>query len=98
MILKEIKESLKTSSHPVARALHKGEHFKVIALGMNKGMVLKEHKAQLPTKLFVLEGSVMYHEGDKKESLLPYDEIQIPVNVTHSVEAISDCLCLLTQG
>lgn len=98
MSLIEIKGTLKTSSHPVARALHKGEDFKVIALGMKKGMTLKEHKTHVPTKLFVLEGSVIYREEDKIESLLQYNEINIPVNVAHSVEAVSDCLCLLTQG
>ena len=56
MILKEIIASLENAAHPVAKALHKGDHFKVLAIGFKKGMVLKEHQAHLPTRLFVLSG------------------------------------------
>ena len=89
---------LKTASHPIAKALHKGEHFKVLVLGFNKGMILAEHKAHLTTKLTVLKGNVIYKEGDKKVNLFQFDEVEIPIEIIHSVEAIEDSLCLLTQG
>ena len=98
MHIKQIKEDLETKDHPVARAIHKGENFKVIALGFKKGMILKEHKAHLPTKLTVLEGSVIYIQDENKTVLNQYDEHEIPVEKTHAVEATSDSLCLLTQG
>lgn len=98
MILKEIALQLETSTHPVAKAFHKGEHFRVLAVGFKKGMVLKEHQTHLPTKLFVIKGKVIYVQGDMETTLSYMDEIEIPVNILHSVEALEDSLCLLTQG
>lgn len=98
MTLKDIQVQLATASHPVAKALHKGDHFKVLAMGFLKGMILKEHKAHAPTKLFVLEGKVIYRQGNEQTILERYDEIDIPVEVVHAVEAEEDSLCLLTQG
>jgi quercetin dioxygenase-like cupin family protein len=98
MKIKEIISELETATHPLVKALHKGEQFKVLAIGFKKGMVLKEHQAHLPTTLFVLGGKIIYKEKEVTTSLSMYDEIEIPVNVLHSVEAIEDSLCLLTQG
>ena len=98
MIIKEILIQLESSVNPVARALHKGDHFKVLAIGFRQGMILKEHRSPLPAKLTVLYGSVIYREAEKTVSLTQYDETDIPVNIIHSVEAVTDSLCLLTQG
>ena len=98
MILQQILTEIETSKHPVAKALHKGDHFKVLAIGFKKGMVLKEHQAHLPTKLFVLSGQIIYKQNEVCTSLSTYEEIEIPINVLHSVEATEDSLCLLTQG
>lgn len=98
MLLKEIVKQIENSTHPVAKALHKGDHFKILAIGFKKGMILKEHQTHLPAKLFVLKGEVIYTENEISTTLSEYDEIEIPVKVMHSVEALEDSLCLLTQG
>ena len=98
MILLQILEELETAKHPVAKALHKGDNFKVLAIGFKKGMILKEHVAHLPSRLFVLNGQIIYREKNVSTTLSAYEEIEIPVNVLHSVEAVDDSLCLLTQG
>lgn len=98
MKLKEILLELETANHPVVKALHKGEQFKTIAIGFKKGMILKEHKTNLPAKLFVIQGKVIYKQGEVFTLLNAYDEIEIPTNILHSVEATEDSLCLLTQG
>lgn len=98
MVIKEILEQLKTAHHPIAKAIHKGEHFKVLALGFNAGMVLKEHVAHQPAVLTVLSGTVTYHQQGVDTLLHQYEEQQIPVNIPHSVTALEDSLCLLTQG
>lgn len=98
MILQQILQEVENATHPVAKALHKGEHFKVLAMGFKKGMILKEHQAHLPTKLFVLNGKVIYKQEEVYTTLSALDEIEIPVNIIHSVEAIENSLCLLTQG
>lgn len=98
MTIKEIKEELKVSNHPIAKSLHHGTGFKVLILGFTKGMILKEHKAHIQSKLTVLEGIVIYKEDNRVIELMQYDEVEIPIEITHSVEAIEDSLCILSQG
>ncbi len=98
MIIKRIKEELKASKRPVAKSLHHGKEFKVLIVGFNKGMRLEEHKAHIPSKLTVLEGAVLYQEENRVVELKQYDELEIPIELTHSVKAIEDSLCILTQG
>lgn len=98
MVIKEVLAQLETAAHPVAKALHTGEHFKVLVLAFKAGMHLKEHKAHLPAKLTVFSGAVIYREGSKEVILNTHDQTDIPVGITHSVEATEDSLCLLTQG
>ncbi len=98
MILKEILQQLETAVNPVAKVLHKGDHFKVLAIGFKKGMLLKEHKTPLTALLTVFEGKVIYREGDMEKVLSQYESTPIPINVIHSVEAVENSLCLVTQG
>ncbi len=98
MTIKEIKEDLKTSGNPVAKSIHHGNGYKVLMMGFNKGMILAEHEAHTPSKLTVLEGAVLYKEEHRIVKLMQYDEVDIPIDITHSVEAIEDSLCMLTQG
>jgi quercetin dioxygenase-like cupin family protein len=97
-MIKEILAELETKNHPVAKALYKTDAFKVLAIAFKKGMVLKEHKASLPSKLIVMEGSIMYKNKDIERFLHKYDEHVIPADETHFVEAIEDSLCILIQG
>ncbi len=98
MTLLEIKSQLESATAPIIKIIHKNDHFKVIAMGLTKGITLKEHKTPLPAKLTVLEGSVRFKTADKNQVLEKFHELEIPVNVMHSVEALEDSLCLLTQG
>lgn len=98
MIIKEILAELETKEHPIAKALFKREGFKVLALGFKKEMILKEHKANVPTKLVVLQGTVIYKSDVTMLTLNQYDEFEIPVNELHAVTALEDALCMLIQG
>ncbi len=98
MTIKEINEQLKTAKHPVAKVLHKGDNFKVLVIGFKKRMTLKDHHASLPSKLTVISGKVVYKQNEKEIEIDLFDEIDIPINIIHSVEALEDSLCLLTQG
>ena len=98
MIIKQILEDLKSSTKPVAKILQKGKDFKIIAIGFNKDAVLDDHKTDLPAKLVVLEGKVVYKEGDKIVMMSQYDEVAIPVNVIHSVTALEQSLCMVIKG
>jgi quercetin dioxygenase-like cupin family protein len=98
MTLKELKKELSNTTYPVIKLLHHGTNFKVLVMGFNKGTILKEHKAHVRSKLTVLEGAVIYKEANRALELMHYDEVEIPIGIPHSVEAIEDSLCLLTQG
>lgn len=97
MIIKEVLQELEGREQPLAKALFKGEHFKALVLGFKKGMALKEHVAHLPSKLVVLSGAIVYRQ-EQETILHTYDEMVIPVNVPHAVEALEDSVCLLLQG
>lgn len=98
MILQDILQQVETATHPVAKAIHKGENFKVLAIAFKKNMVLKEHKTAIPAKLTVFSGVVIYEEGTIQKTLKQYEETDIPINIIHSVKCVEDALCLLTQG
>ncbi|WP_417444899.1 hypothetical protein [Joostella sp.] len=97
MTIIDVKRKLESSKSPVAQSLHQNTHFKVLVLGFKKDMVLKEHKAHRISKLTVLEGAVKYVEEGRTIILNQYEEFDIPVEVTHSVVALEDSLCLLSQ-
>lgn len=98
MIIKDLKKELESSENPVAKSLHHGSGYKVLIMGFKKGMILKDHKAHIESKLTVLEGAVIYIEKSRVVKLMKYDEVEIPIEITHSVEASEDSLCILTQG
>ena len=98
MTIKTILQELENANHPVARIHHKGVNFRVLMVGFKKGMILKEHKANLPTILTVIQGKVIYKEGEQLHHLNLHDDYQIPVGELHSVEALEDSICLLSQG
>jgi quercetin dioxygenase-like cupin family protein len=97
-MIKEILAELENKEHPVAKALYKTDAFKVLAIGFKKGMVLKEHKASLPSKLIVMDGSVMYKYVNNEILLNKHDEYVIHADEIHAVVALEDSLCLLIQG
>jgi quercetin dioxygenase-like cupin family protein len=98
MTITQIERELENAKHPVARALHKGEHSRVLAIGFKKGMILKAHEAHLPSRLLVLEGSVLYREGVRETILKAKDDIEVPMAVIHDVTALENSLCILMQG
>lgn len=98
MTIQEVENQLLNSTHPVAKVLHKGNHFKVFVLGFKKGMLLKDHQTIWPAKLTVLKGKVVYREVDREITADTHDEIVIPIETIHNVQALEDSLCLLTQG
>ena len=98
MIIKVAIAELMLKGNPVAKILHKGTAFKVIVLVFKKGMVLKEHKTSVPTKLTVMNGKVNYIGPSWNKIMDEYDDFDIPLEEIHAVEALEDSLCLLIQG
>lgn len=96
--LKLMLQEVEQSSHPVAKALQKTELNKVLAIAFKKGMFLKEHKANLFTTIYLLEGKVQYQDAERDIMMEQYGEVEILSNVSHTVEALEDSLLLLIQG
>jgi len=98
MIIQEVIEQLKSADHPVAKALHKMEHGKVLVLAFKAGMQLKDHRTPFSSLLLVLEGRVEYQQGNAVITLNKFDEMPIAPEVVHAVLCLEDAICLLIQG
>lgn len=98
MIIQEVLAQLENAVNPIVKILQRGDQFKVIVMGFKKGMVLKEHQTPIPAKLVVIDGSVLYRQGEGSVTLNRFDEQKIPVAVIHSVEALENSICILIQG
>jgi len=98
MIIKNVLSQLETAAAPVAKIIQSSEYFKTFVIGLKKGMIWKEHKTAVQTRLLVVEGDVRYVENEKSVVLHKHDDMQIPVNILHSLEAGEDSLCFLIQG
>ncbi len=98
MIIKEAIAELESKGNPVAKLMHTGVAFKVIILAFKKGMSLKEHKTSVPTKLTVINGNVKYSSDNLIRTIDTYEELEIPLEEIHSIEALEDSLCILIQG
>jgi quercetin dioxygenase-like cupin family protein len=97
-IIKRIQAKIKTATKPVTETLHRNEDFQVIMVGLNSGVSLPRFQTKVPAKITVLSGSVTYHDAEDITPLFSGDELDIPVNVTHSVRATERSICLLTRG
>ncbi len=98
MILKNILTEIQGADKPVARMFRKGEHFHVLAIGFKERMVLEEHKSNLPARIVVIKGEVVYNNDHSATTLGLYDEYEIPVDELHWVEANRDSLMLVIKG
>lgn len=98
MILKEIIQELETSKDPVYKMLRKGETSHILAIGFKKNMLLKKHKSDIPARIVVIKGEVVYHNENGSTTLSLYEEYEIPVKEFHWVVANEDSLMLVMKG
>ena len=98
MVIQDVLAQLNTATGPVVKVLQRGEHVKVMVLGFKKGMILKEHKTGVSTRLVTVEGSVTYVDAGRSVTVNKFEDMDISINVLHSVEALEDSICFLIQG
>jgi quercetin dioxygenase-like cupin family protein len=98
MIIKNILAQLKEATRPVSKIIKAGGFFKSVAIGLKKGIIWHDHKAVMPAKLIVAEGRVIYRQGESKIELEKFDDLDIPINIIHSLEAEEDSICILIQS
>jgi quercetin dioxygenase-like cupin family protein len=98
MIIKNILAQLKEATRPISKIIKAGDSFKSMAIGLKKGIIWRDHKAVMPTKLMVAEGKVIYRQGESNIELGKFDDLDIPIDIVHSLEAEEDSICILIQG
>jgi quercetin dioxygenase-like cupin family protein len=98
MIIKNILANIADAARPISKIIKAGDSFKLVAIGLKKGVIWRDHKSVMPAKLLVMEGRVTYVQGENKVKLEKFEDFDIPVNVVHSLEAIEDSICILIQG
>jgi quercetin dioxygenase-like cupin family protein len=78
-----------------AITLRKGGGMNVVLVVMKAGDRLEEHSAPGPITLSVREGSVRFRVADEAVEAGPETLLACEAGVRHSVEALSDAVCLL---
>ena len=97
MTLNEIEQASIHSESPIIKNIFHANGSSVIAIGMKSGAVLDKHKAPYRAKLMVIKGEIDFNTETESRRLAVYDSYDIPLDVTHSVEAYEDALFLLMQ-
>lgn len=77
--------------------LHKSEGLSMVLLVMRAGDGLEEHSAPGPIALSVSEGRIRFKAaGEEAVEAGPETVLTCEAGVRHSVEALSDAVCLLS--
>ena len=102
-MINQIELDLENSKAPIAKVFHKGEDFRIISIGLKRGIILKEHKPpslkhNIDPKnviLIVIKGKVLFKSDRRNVKMDIYDKIEIQIDELHSVEGIEDSILLL---
>jgi quercetin dioxygenase-like cupin family protein len=94
-MITELAENLKKSRKPVVKKIHDKNGTKVIAIGLARGVELKEHVAPCPARLMVIKGEVDFNTATESRRYGCYESYDIPMNLKHSVVAWDDAIVLL---
>ncbi len=78
-----------------AITLRKGGGLSVVLLAMKAGDKLEEHSAPGPIVLMIREGRIRFTAEGKTIEAGPEKVLTCDAGVRHSVEALSDAVCLL---
>ena len=79
-----------------AITLHKGGSLSVVLLAMRAADRIEEHSAPGPISLVVREGRIRFTAEGEAIETGPETVLTCNAKVRHSVEALSDAVCLLT--
>lgn len=76
--------------------LRKGGDLSVVLLAMKAGDSLEEHSAPGPISLIIREGRIRFAAEGETVEAGPERVLTCDAGVRHSVEAVSDAVCILT--
>ncbi len=91
----ELAKSLKLSDQPVIKKILDENGTKVLAIGLKRGVELKEHVAPCKAKLLVIKGEIDFNTNFESRRYACYESYDIPINLKHSVVAWDDAIFLL---
>lgn len=94
-MLTELAKSLELSDQPVIKKILDENGTKVLAIGLKRGVELKEHVAPCKTKLLVIKGEIDFNTNLESRRYACYESYDIPINLKHSVVAWDDAIFLL---
>lgn len=97
MLVKEILSELSSAKKPVIRKFEQEEGSHVLAIGLNRDVILKEHKSDIPARILVIKGAITYVAGENRTNLQLYDEHIIPIGEYHAVEPHEDSIFLVIK-
>lgn len=97
MLIKEILSELPTATKVLVKRFEQEEGSHVLAIGLNRDVILKEHKSDIPARILVIKGAVTYIAGEKRTRLDLFDEHIIPVGEYHAVEPHEDSIFLVIK-
>ena len=97
MLIKEILSELPTATKVLVKRFEQEEGSHVLAIGLNRDVILKEHKSDIPARILVIKGAVTYISGEKRTRLDLFDEHIIPVGEYHAVEPHEDSIFLVIK-
>ena len=98
MLVKEILSELPAASKPLVRRFEQKEGSHVLAIGLKKNVILKEHKSDIPARILVIKGAVTYITKGKRIELQLFEEHVIPIGEYHSVEPQEDSIFLVIKN
>ena len=97
MLVKEVLSELPTATKPVIRRFEQEEGSHVLVIGLNKKVILEEHKSDIPARILVIKGAITYITGGKRLKLGIFEEHIIPIGECHSVEPQEDSIFLVIK-
>ena len=97
MIIKEILAQLPHAVKPVVKKYEQEAGSHVLAIGLNKNVILKEHKSDVPARILVIKGAINYVTAKKRVQIALFEEHEIPVGEYHSIEPQEDSIFLVIK-
>jgi quercetin dioxygenase-like cupin family protein len=87
-----------SSDKVITRILRKYDQNRIIAIGLKKGLFLPDHITDVPALLIPIQGKVYFRSEVLSKEVQALEEVEIPLNVVHSLEALEDSICILIKG
>lgn len=91
-----VRGELATGQARISRTLVKEGALRVVLIGVSAGGSMREHSADGPVTIFVLEGEIVLEAGGKTQALETGALVALDAGVRHAVSAPRGGLFLLT--